>query len=64
MQLVLDTEGLVLITRNQSFLVEKSGAKKQISPKKITSIAVTANVLIDARAVKLAIKNPSLSPQS
>ncbi|MFK7947310.1 MAG: CRISPR-associated endonuclease Cas1 [Saprospiraceae bacterium] len=57
MQIVLDTSGLVLKIRNQSFLVEMAGAKKQISPKKITSIAVTANVLIDARAIKLAIKN-------
>lgn len=55
MQLVLDTGGLTLKTRNQSFVIEVGENKKQISPNKVTSIAITANVLINANAIKLAV---------
>ncbi|NJN78075.1 MAG: hypothetical protein HC803_06845 [Saprospiraceae bacterium] len=57
MQLVLDTEGLFLNAYRGAFQVKKDDMVKRISPKKITSIAITANVLIHSRAVKLAVEN-------
>ncbi len=57
MQLVLDTKGLTLTKKNNAFLVESPHATRSISPKKLTSIAVTAAVLISSDAIVLAIKN-------
>ena len=57
MQLVLDTKGLQLTKKRQSFLVSDDKENKQISPNKVTSIAITQNVLLSADAVQLAIKH-------
>lgn len=57
MQLVLDTKGLRVEKRNQSFLVISQKGKRSISPGKLTSIAVTANIVFHTEAIVLAIKN-------
>ena len=57
MQLVLDTKDLQLTKKRQSFLVSDGKESKQISPNKVTSIAITQNVLLSADAVQLAIKH-------
>lgn len=58
MQLVLDTKNLKLLKKRNSFLVEpEEGKSRTISPKKLTSIAITQAVLISSEAVKLAIKH-------
>lgn len=57
MQLVLDTKDLQLTKKRQSFLVSDGQESKQISPHKVTSIAITQNVLLSADAVQLAIKH-------
>jgi CRISP-associated protein Cas1 len=58
MQLVLDTAGLSLTKKRQSFLITlENGESKTFSPNKITSIAITANVNLSADAVRLAVKN-------
>jgi CRISP-associated protein Cas1 len=57
MQLILDTEGLFLNAYRGAFQIKKDDIVKRISPKKITSIAITANVLIQSAAVKLAVEN-------
>lgn len=57
MQLVLDTKGLQLTKKRQSFLISDGEQNRQISPNKITSIAITQNVLLSADAVQLAIKH-------
>jgi CRISPR-associated protein Cas1 len=57
MQLVLNTAGLKLSKKNHAFLVESAHTSRTISPKKITSIAITTRVLIGSDAVTLAIKN-------
>lgn len=57
MQLVLDTKGLQLSKKNNAFLVESPNATRSVSPKKLTSIAITANVIISSDAIVLAIKN-------
>ena len=56
MQIVLDTKGLVLKKRNQSFLIEhrEKELKKSISPVKITSIAVTSSCFLSTGAIQLA----------
>ncbi len=58
MQLILDTKGLKLLKKRNSFLVEpEEGSSRTISPKKLTSIAITQSVMISSEAVVLAIKN-------
>ncbi len=60
MQLVLDSKGLTLTKKRQSFVVtpeEGKGESKTISPNKVTSIAITQNVMLSADAVRLAVKN-------
>ncbi|MCI4670809.1 MAG: CRISPR-associated endonuclease Cas1 [Bacteroidia bacterium] len=58
MQLILDTKGLKLLKKRNSFLIEpEEGASRTISPKKLSSIAITQSVMISSEAVVLAIKN-------
>lgn len=60
MQLVLDTKGLKLLKKRSSFLIEPPegiGKPRQVSPKKLTSIAITQECLISSGAVVLAIQN-------
>jgi CRISP-associated protein Cas1 len=57
MQLVLDTHGLVLKQRNRAFEVIGKQASRLISPKQITSIAVTADCLVSTAAIRLAVKH-------
>lgn len=58
MQLVLDSKGLNLAKKRQSFLITSEDGKveKQISPNKVTSIAITQNVMLSADAIRLAVK--------
>jgi CRISPR-associated protein Cas1 len=59
MQLILDSKGLKLLRKRGSFLVEPpegQGQARLISPKKLSSIAVTATVWISSDAVRLAIQ--------
>ncbi|MBK8652896.1 MAG: CRISPR-associated endonuclease Cas1 [Haliscomenobacter sp.] len=55
MQLVLDTKGLALTRKGGSFLVESEKGKRLISAAKLTSIAITAYVMIGSDAIQLAI---------
>lgn len=57
MQLILDTKGIQLTKKNQSFFIISEKGTRTISPAKLTSIAITANVMLGADAVKLAIKH-------
>ena len=57
MQLVLDTKGLQLKKKGGSFLVEGEKSSRLISPAKLSSIAITANVVIHSDAVVLAISH-------
>lgn len=57
MQLVLDTKGITLTKKRNAFYIEAGNQSRVIGPSKITSIAITANCLISANAVKLAIQN-------
>lgn len=55
MQLVLDTNGLTLRQRNRAFQVEGKQGKRLISPKQVTSIAITAECLVSTAAIRLAV---------
>ncbi len=57
MQLVLDTNGLELRKKGKLFLIVNKEESHTISPGKIESIAITAEVLLSAGAIKLAIQN-------
>ncbi|MEL7340259.1 MAG: CRISPR-associated endonuclease Cas1 [Bacteroidota bacterium] len=58
MQLILDTKGLQLLKKRNSFhIVPEKGSSRTISPKKLTSIAITQSVMISSEAVVLAIKH-------
>jgi CRISPR-associated protein Cas1 len=55
MQLVLDTKGLTLTRKNGLFHIEGEKGSRSISPAKLTSIAITATVMLGSDAVTLAI---------
>ena len=57
MQLVLDTQGLMLKQHNRSFLVVSKTRKARISPQRVSSIAVTASCMLTTTALRLAIKH-------
>lgn len=57
MQLVLDTNGLILKKRNNSFWIISKKHRKIISPHRISSIAVIRDCLLSTAAIRLAIKH-------
>lgn len=57
MQLVLDTNGLVVKQRKRCFQVIGKGKQRLISPEKVTSIAVIAECLLSAAAIRLAVEH-------
>jgi CRISPR-associated protein Cas1 len=57
MQLIIDTANTHLSVKSKSFYIEKNEFARQISPKRITSIAITTNCNINASAIKLAAIN-------
>lgn len=57
MQLVLDTNGLTLKKRNNSFWVVSKKHRRVISPHRVSSIAVVRDCLISTAAIRLAINH-------
>ncbi len=57
MQLVLDTNGIIVKKKNDVFLVATKEQVRMISPHKIDSIAVTGNILLSSAAIRLAAKH-------
>ena len=57
MQLVLDTNGLIVKKRNNSFWIMAKEGKRTISPHRISSIAVTADCDLNSSAIRLAAKH-------
>lgn len=55
MQLVLDTKGLEITKKGEAFLVKSEKGERLIAPGKLTSIAVTASVMLQSDAVLLAV---------
>jgi len=57
MQLVLDTNGLVVKQRKRCFQIIGKEQQRLISPEKVTSIAVTADCLLSSAAIRLAVEH-------
>jgi len=57
MQLVLDTNGLVMKKRNNCFWITHKKGRRMISPHKVSSISVTHDCLISTSAIRLAIQH-------
>ncbi len=57
MQLVIDTANTSLTVRNKCFFIQNKSIKRQISPKRITSIAITTNCTLNTAVIKLAANN-------
>ncbi len=55
MQLVLDTKGIELGVKDKVFFIQSPSKSRKISPKKVTSIAVTAYCKFTSTAVMLAV---------
>lgn len=55
--LLLDTNGLIIKKRNNCFFVISKKAKRMISPLKVQSIIITADILMSSSAFKLAISH-------
>lgn len=57
MQLVLDTKDLKLTSNGNTFVLISAKGKRTISPGKLSSIAITANIILSSSAVKLSIRH-------
>jgi len=57
MQLVLDTKGITVSRKDGAFHIQGENGSRTFGPGKLESIAVTANVRLEANAVRLAIQH-------
>lgn len=57
MQLIIDTANTNISVKNKLFYIQKETMTKQISPKRISSIAITTNCTLNTAAIKLAAQN-------
>ncbi|NVK64967.1 MAG: CRISPR-associated endonuclease Cas1 [Flavobacteriales bacterium] len=57
MQLYIDTIHTKLSVKNGTFLISNESTKRLISPRRVSSIAILTNVLINSAAIKLAAKS-------
>lgn len=57
MQLVLDTKGIELSKRNQSFYVTDGTEKRSINPKRLHAITITTHGKISTSAIRLAAEH-------
>jgi CRISPR-associated protein Cas1 len=53
-QIIIDTADTTITVKNTCFFIENKTASRQISPKRISSIAITTNVMLNSSAIKLA----------
>jgi len=54
MQLIIDTANTKISIKNKLFFIENLTTQRQISPKRISSIAITTNCTLNASAIKMA----------
>ncbi len=57
MQLIIDTRETSLTMKDKTFLVANKSTSRQISPKRVSSIAITGNCRLSASAIKLAAQS-------
>lgn len=56
-QLYIDTTATKLTVKDRLFLIQNKKTQRQISPRRIDSIAITTNVQLNVAVIKLASKN-------
>jgi len=54
MQIIIDTTDTAITVKNKCFYFQNKTTNRQISPKRISSIAITSNCTLNAAAIKLA----------
>ena len=54
MQIVIDTKDTSVSVKNKCFFITKQKLHRQISPKRISSIAILTNCMLNASAIRLA----------
>jgi len=54
MQIIIDTADTSITVKNKCFFFQNKATSRQISPKRISSIAITSNCNLNASAIKLA----------
>jgi len=57
MQIIIDTADTKITVKNKSFFIQNASVERIISPKRLTSIAITSNCLLNTAAIKLAAQN-------
>lgn len=57
MQLVLNTHGLILKVKNGAFQIKAGEEVRMVSPKQLTSIAITSGCLMSSDAIALAVEH-------
>ena len=57
MQLIIDTANTSLTVKSKLFFIENQKHNRHISPKRVSSIAITVNCNINTSAIKLAAQN-------
>jgi len=57
MQVFIDTSQTSIEVRNNAFFIKNQKTSRIISPKRISSIAITSNATLNASAIKLAVNN-------
>ena len=57
MQLIIDTSDTTLTVRNRCFLISKEETEHQISPLRVSSIAIYSNCKVSSSAIVLAAQN-------
>lgn len=54
MQIVIDTANTKISVKDKCFFIENESTARQISPKRLTSIAITTNCGLNAAVIRLA----------
>ena len=54
MQIIIDTADTSITVKNKCFFIENRTVSRQVSPKRISSIAITSNCTLNSSAIKLA----------
>lgn len=57
MQLLFASYGLIIKKRNNRFLVIENGKEFSVSPRKLTSVAITTHCFVSTSAIRLAIEH-------
>ena len=57
MQIIIETANTTLTVKDKCFYFQNESKKKQVSPKRVSSIAIMTNCMLNAAVVKLAAQH-------